>query len=126
VSFSVREYRDFDLMAKIRETGPISSRELAGELGMDELGTHIGRRLGWMRRYEMLEKNDGGLWALTDGGQRVITARTRAAFIRELEELPEEELITIMSHVMARYQHGQQLIADMIRREFVYGTAHRR
>lgn len=125
MSFSVREFRDFDLMAKLKETGPIPSKELAKELGGDELGSHVGRRLGWMRRYGMLEKTDDGLWELSEAGSRVVWAKRRAALMNELEALPQEELIEVMAAVCARYRLGQPMIATMLRREFIFGTAPR-
>ena len=126
MSFSVREFRDFDLMARLKDTGPIPSKELAGELGFEELGSHLGRRLGWMRRYGMLDRDpETKLWSLSESGSRVMYARRRARLMDELGALPEEELIEVMAQVMARYRLGQPMVADMMRREFVYATANR-
>jgi hypothetical protein len=123
MSFSIREFRDFDLMAKLKESGPIKSKEMAAEMGFDELGSHLGRRLGWMRHYGMLDRDPKtALWSLTDAGARVLFARKRARLMEELESLPEEELIEVMAQVMARYQRGQPMIAVMLRREFIFGT----
>jgi len=120
--FSVREFRDLDLLLKLKETGPILSRDLASELGKDEFGSIIGRRLGWMGHYGMLERSDKGLWSLTDGGRRVAWARTRAALIDDLGKLPAEELIEVMAAVTARWRSGDPMIAAMLRREFIFGT----
>ena len=120
--FSVREFRDLDLLLKLRETGPIQSKELAGALGLDEYGSIIGRRLGWMRHYGMMDRSDAGLWSLSDGGKRVAFARTRAALISDLEKLPAEELIEVMAAVTARWRSGDPMIAAMLRREFIFGT----
>jgi len=122
MSFSMRDFRDFDLMHRLLDTGPILSKELAHELGRDEFGSHLGRRLGWMRHYGMLDRNDAGLWSLTDGGKRVINARKRARLMDELESLPAEELIDVMAAVTARYRVGDPMIATMLRREFIFGT----
>jgi hypothetical protein len=120
--FSVKEFRDLDLLLKLKETGPVASKDLAGELGRDEFGSIIGRRLGWMRHYGMLERSDGGLWTLTEGGKRVAWARTRAALISELEALPEAELIEVMAAITARWRSGDPMISTMLRREFIFGT----
>jgi hypothetical protein len=126
MSFSVREFRDSDLMLRLKETGPIPSKELAHELGFDEFGSHLGRRLGWMGHYGMVERDaKTKMWSLTEAGARVIWARKRAALMRELDSLPAEELIEVMAAVMARYQRGDPLTATMMRREFIYGSAHR-
>jgi hypothetical protein len=123
MAFSMREFRDFDLMLKLKESGPIPSKELAGELGADEYGSHLGRRLGWMRRYGMLDRDPKTkLWSLTEGGSRVIYARKRARLMAELEELPAEELIEVMAAITARYRLGDPMTAVMLRREFVFGT----
>ena len=121
--FSVREFRDFDLMLKLLDTGPVISKELAGTMGLDEFGSVIGRRLGWMRHYGMLDRDDKGLWSLTDGGKRVINARKRARLMEELESLPSEELIEVMAAVTARWRHSDPMIAVMLRREFIFGTS---
>lgn len=120
--FSIKEFRDLDLLLKLRETGPILSKELASELGYDEFGSIIGRRLGWMGHYGMLERSDKGLWSLTDGGKRVAFARTRAALIDDLGKLPAEELVEVMAAVTARWRSGDPMIAAMLRREFIFGT----
>lgn len=120
--FSIREFRDLDLLLKLKDTGPIVSKDLAGELGADEFGSIIGRRLGWMRHYGMLERDDDGLWSLSDGGRRVAWARTRAALINDLEKLPAEELIEVMAAVTARWRTGDPMISTMLRREFIFGT----
>src|SRR5262245_22333661 len=123
--FSVKEFRDFDLMLKLLDTGPVISKELAHELGQDEFGSHLGRRLGWMRHYGMLDRSPKGLWMLTDGGKRVINARKRARLMEELSALPAEELIDVMAAVTARWRTGDPMIATMLRREFIFGTARR-
>jgi hypothetical protein len=122
MGFSVKEFRDLDLLLKLRESGPIKSKELAGELGADEFGSHLGRRLGWMGHYGMVERLDSGEWSLTDGGKRVAFARSRAALISDLSQLPEEELIEVMAAVTARWRRGDPMIASMLRREFIFGT----
>jgi hypothetical protein len=120
--FSIREFRDLDLLLKLRETGPIQSKELAAALGADEFGSIIGRRLGWMRHYGMMDRSDGGLWSLSDGGRRVASARTKAAIVNELAALPEEQLIEVMAAVTARWRTGDPMISTMLRREFIFGT----
>jgi len=120
--FSIREFRDLDLMLRLKEEGPTKSKDLAHMLGADEYGRHLGTRLAWMRRYGMVTHNGKQEWDLTESGQRVVWAKKRAALLRELEELPEEELIEVMAHITARYHRGQPMIARMLRREFVFGT----
>jgi len=123
--FSIKEYRDLDLMIRLKEEGPLRSKEMVQLLGGEEYGRHLGTRLAWMRRFGMVERQGGKAnptWDLTEAGRRVVWAKKRAALMRELDELPQEELIEVMAHVTARYHRGDEMIARMLRREFVFGT----
>ena len=123
MAFSMTEFRDLDLMLKLKDSGPMQSKDLAAECGFDELGSHLGRRLGWMHRYGMVERDPKRKeWSLTEAGGRVVWARKRAALMSELEKLPAEELIEVMAAVTARYRLGDPMIATMLRREFIFGT----
>ena len=125
---SLFDFRDFDLMAKMREEGDaegwLETELLARAIGLgDERLRNVGIRLGWMRRYGMVERDEErGMWRLSDGGERVVTARVRAATVRELEALPNEALITSMSSIVQRYRLVDAMTATMLRREFMYGT----
>jgi hypothetical protein len=126
-SASLLDFRDFDLMAKMREEGDndgwLETELLARAVGLgDDHNRHMGIRLGWMRRFGMVERDEQrGLWRLTPGGERVVAARVRAATVRELEALPEEALIETMSSVLQRYRLADAMTATMLRREVVYG-----
>lgn len=125
---SLYDFRDVDVMFKLAEEGDdegwIETEYLALALGFN--GDHrrnVGIRLGWMRRYGMVERDDQrGLWRLSPGGQRVVQARLRAATARELEALPEEALVEAMSSVVQRYRFVDQMTANLLRREFMFGT----
>ena len=125
---SVLDFRDFDLMAKMREEGDdegwLETELLARAIGLpDDSLRNVGIRLAWMRRYGMVERDEErGLWRLSDGGERVVTARVRAATVRELEALPEEALVESMSSILQRYRFVDNMTATMLRREVMYGT----
>jgi hypothetical protein len=122
------DFRDVDLMFKLAEEsgdeGWLETEYLAGALGFN--GDHVqnvGVRLGWMRRFGMVERDEERrLWRLSPGGQRVVQARLRAAAVRELEALPEEALIEAMSSVVQRYRFVDAMTAHLLRREFLFGT----
>ena len=76
-----------------------------------------------MRRYGMLEFDERRkMWRLTPAAERVTEARLRAAASTQIEELPDEVMVEVMSKVTQRYMHGSPLVATMLRREFQYGT----
>ena len=123
----VTEVRDLDLMMKLRGLGAITSKELAQEMGLsdDHGAQHVGVRLGWMRRYGMVEFGKDRKWELSRGGGRVVESRVKAAMQRDLLEVPDEQMIEVMSHVTTRWRLGDPMIANMLRREFVFGTQRR-
>jgi hypothetical protein len=114
------DFRDLDLMLKIREMGDVDTHGLARELGFGEDVGPIAIRLSWMRRYGMLDY-DGRQWELSAGGLRVVKAKLQAAQTSVLERLPDEAMIETMAHITSRYRHDAML-AHMLRREFLYGT----
>jgi restriction endonuclease Mrr len=127
------DFRDFDLMLKLEaeadDEGWVETEYLAVAMGLRMNGdrtlrdTGIGQRLAWMRRYGMLERDpQKGMWRLTDSGQRIVTARMRAAQQRELEALPDEALVQAMQSVVSRYRFTDRVTATMLRREFLFGT----
>lgn len=120
------DFRDLDLMLKIRAEGDqegwTETERLAESMGF-ERARQIGTRLAWMRRYGMLEFDaEKHLWRLSPGGERVTNARLRAAQSRTIEALPDESMVQVMANVTSRYRHGDGMIAQLLRREFLYGT----
>ena len=59
------------------------------------------------------------------GGSRVVESKIRSAMQRDLLEIPDEQMIEVMSHVTTRWRLGDPMIAHMLRREFLFGTQHR-
>lgn len=127
MSFSMYEFRDTDLMAKLSELGGISSKDLASEMGLAEEATQAaGIRLAWMRRYGMVAFDaKQKLWALSRSGERVMAAKRRAALHSLVEQMPEGELIEAMAYITSRYRHGDPVLGHMLRREFIFGTSPR-
>lgn len=127
MSFSMYEFRDTDLMAKLSELGGVSSVDLASEMGLTGEATRAaGTRLAWMRRYGMVAfDSKQKLWALSRSGERVMAAKRRAALHKLVEEMPEGELVEAMAYVCSRYRHGDPVLGHMLRREFIFGTSPR-
>jgi hypothetical protein len=130
---SLYDFRDLDLLLKLDAEGDhegwVETELLARTMGLNLNGdrqlrdTGIGPRLSWMRRYGMLERNsETGMWRLTPGAERVIRARLKAAQARSLEALPDGAMVEVMANVTHRYRFGDQMMAQMLRREFLFGT----
>ena len=129
---SLYDFRDLELMWKIvdeQQNGSrgVSSIDLADALGFDEgVNRPIGMRLAWMRKYGMVLYDEREkLWSLSAGGARVLDAHERSHEIEVVDKLPDESMIDVMAHVTSRYRHGKSMIAQMLRREFLYGTQKR-
>jgi hypothetical protein len=127
---SVYDFKDTDLMAKVQEAGAegVTALELAEVLGMKNGdGTSaIGVRFAWMKRFGMLSYDERKhLWTLTDGAERVMAAQTRAAITEVVGKFPDEAMIEVMADITSRYRVGDPMVAQMLRREFQYGTSPR-
>lgn len=122
MSASLYEFRDLDLMMTLQAAGGMTSKELADAIGLAN-AKGVGSRAAWMRRFGIFDFDEAtGMWTLSEGGQRVVTAKRRAAALRQVEDVPDESMIDIMSHVTARYRLGDPMVSHMLRREFLYGT----
>jgi hypothetical protein len=129
MSLSIYDFRDTDLLVKLASLGAsgASAHDMADEIGLGEDGyRNVGMRFAWMKRYGMVAYDeDKHLWTVTDGAERVIESHARAAAIKTIEKVPDESMVEIMSHVTSRYRLGDPMIADLLRREFQYGTSRR-
>lgn len=125
---SLYDFRDLDLMLTIAEEEKgISSMDLGIALGLGEEGSRAAAvRLSWMRRYGMVRfDEDARLWLLSASGERVTNAKLRAASAKTIEAVPEEALVDVMAHVTTRYRLGDPMVAQLLRREFLFGTQRR-
>lgn len=127
---SLYDFRDIDLMLKIRaETNGhgIPTSELADLLGFEEGDNRpVGIRLAWMRRYGMVAFDESDrTWSLSAAGERVTRAHIRSSKITAVERLPDEKMVDVMAHVTSRWRHSDPMLAQMLRREFLYGTQRR-
>lgn len=122
------DFRDLDLMLKIAAEGDdegwIETEQMARSLGLkDEQTRAVGIRLAWMRRYGMLDFDEQRrLWRLSPGGERVTKARLRASQAKTIEALDDDAMVDVMASVTTRYQLGSPLLANLLRREFMFGT----
>jgi hypothetical protein len=128
MSLRLYDFRDFDVMVKLseQEGSGATSAELAEELGLGGTdGTRaVGSRMAWMRRFGMLDFDlKRKVWTISRAGNRVLAAKRRAALKQLVDEMPDGELIEAMAYITSRYRLGDPTLANMLRREFIYGTA---
>ena len=126
---SLYDFRDLDLLLKLAaeadNDGGITTAQMADALNTKSMH-NVASRFAWMKRYGMLERDEKTMaWYMTDGAKRVVMARMRAAQSKQLESMPDESMISVMSHVAQRYRFGDPMIAQMLRREFLFGTQRR-
>ena len=123
------DFRDLDLMLKIaiEADGGISSQELAESIGLGEEGARaVGIRLAWMKRYGFVSLDDTKRkWGLSQSGERITASHLRAAQRRAITAVPDEALVEVMAHVTSRYRLGDPVMAQLLRREFLFGTQKR-
>jgi hypothetical protein len=128
---SLYDFRDLDLMLRIADEAEarITSKDLADAIGLDseDGGTQaVAVRLAWMKRFGFVEYHDSHHnWTLSAGGRRITQANLRAAQTRAIEAVPDEAMVEVMSHVTSRYRLGDPVIANLLRREFLFGTQKR-
>lgn len=121
---SMFDFRDLDIMLALSDGG-LTSAQLAESLGISKAGA-AGSRASWMRKYGMLDLDErNGVWTLSSGGLRVVSAKRKAAALDQVERVPDEAMVDVMSHVTARYRLGDPMMAHMLRREFLFGTSPR-
>lgn len=124
------DFRDMDLLLRLAREGDhdgyADTHWLTEAIGLStENGgpRAMGTRLGWMRKYGMVEYNgDKKMWRLSPSGVRVTTAHLKATQERTIKSVPDEALVDVMSHVTSRYMLGDPVIAHLLRREFLFGT----
>lgn len=126
---SLYDFRDMDLLFGISREGDNDGwsqvETLAHAMGFrnGDGNRAMAIRLSWMQRYGMVEySGERRMWRLSPGGVRVTEAHLKAAQQRTIEAVPDEALVDVMSHITGRYMHGDPLIANLLRREFQFGT----
>jgi len=121
------EFRDLDLMLAVEKDGGLTSHGLSEALGLGGAGVQgAAVRAAWMRRFGMFDFDEQAkCWILTPSGQRVVKAKRQAAALGAVERVPDESMVDVMSHVTARYRLGDPMMANLLRREFLFGTSPR-
>jgi hypothetical protein len=100
--------------------------------GMSEaqLAIHARRcvsvRLAWIRKLsgtvERHPDKSSLLWRLTDSGQMVVMARLSQAIAVGLDQMGEMNSLLALDALSRRYRRADVKAANLMRREWVYGT----
>jgi len=114
------------LIGDLRDTnGWVTSREIADRVGIAGTEAHatrsVGVRLGWMRRYGVVVKNDDNgkvRWRLTADGERVLAARLGRGAVTALTGVSEEQLLAAAHVLTNRYAGSRHTYRTLVRREW--------
>ena len=85
----------------------------------------LGVRLGWIKRLSATVEQKGdehGVWRLTSLGQQVVKAKLNASIDNALGQMNEANLLNAIDVVSRRYIRANQNTANLLRREWQYGT----
>lgn len=128
---SLYDFNDRDLMHRLSQEGSaegLTARELAEAIGLtgETAAQAIGVRASWMRHFGFFDYDPKRkLWSLSPSGDRIVESHVAAATMTRLEAVPEEAMVEVMAHVTARYQRADAVTANLLRREFLFGTKRR-
>lgn len=84
----------------------------------------VGVRLGWIRRLSntVEQSDDRKAWRLTKFGQQIVSGKIAANVKNLLEQGSEASLLLALDVVGRRYTKAKPDAANLLRREFAYGT----
>ena|SRR3990172_5770211 len=125
------EFSDRELLHALRELLTqkdsdgvgIKASSFANSLGLKNVDAHhIGARMGWLRKYGVVDRVEGNRWTLTDFGARLLNAKLSATAVRTLGALEERSLWDAMRVMSMAYRNSGVEARNMVRREWLYGT----
>lgn len=119
------------------EEGWVDVEILAARVGLSpngmseaQLAIHARRcvsvRLAWIRKLSgCVERHpDKGslLWRLTETGEAVVSAKLSQAIVQGLDQMGELNSLLALDALSRRYRRADVKAANLMRREWVYGT----
>lgn len=84
----------------------------------------VAVRLGWIKRLSgtVEKKSAESEWRLTYSGTQVVKAKLAASVSNALDQASEESLLHALDFVSRRYTRAKPGAANLMRREWAYGT----
>lgn len=91
----------------------------------------VAVRFSWIARLSgcierNTEKGRSGLWRLTEDGASLVKARITKTTDNQLSNIDKHEALLALDALSRRYQKSNRETANLMRREWVYGTHKRR
>lgn len=133
-SLTLYDYSDRELLLLVMDEQHnvdslyVSTADIATALGIGgkrKLNS-VGVRLSVLKRFGALEKDpepkNGSRWRVTRKGEAMATGQLKAAAEKQLAALDEGALIEVTRFLTSRYQHGDAVASNLIRREWMRGT----
>jgi hypothetical protein len=124
VSFDLEAFSDRELIhlfADLRgSNGHVTVAEIVQRLGMpEERGstTSVSVRLGWMRRYGVVERGELG-WKLTEAGEAVLRARKPVRLVSQVDHASDGQLLEATHALAVRRQQAGESFKTLSRREW--------
>jgi hypothetical protein len=131
-SVSILHFSDREILFKMARTvdkdGNTTSKLLAASFGFNgdpNASRAIGSRLGWMRRYGVVDKagvgNGETLWTITSLGTQLLDATLGLAAKNELAAMADGHRVLVMEGLASRARSNKTWGA-LLRRSWTNGT----
>ncbi len=85
----------------------------------------VSIRLAWIKKLSGTverHRDEPGVWRLTATGQQVVSAKMQASVGNTLAKMEEAALLLAVDAVSRRYMNANANAANLLRREWAYGT----
>ena len=133
-SLQLEDFSDVELLHLVLDyqdkDGYVTTGEMVLAIGIDSEHARncVSSRFSWLKRYGAMEKHpeETNKWRLSAAGRALIGAKLSASEQRLLESMKDEKLLGMARVVTSRYRAAGSVSAQMVRREWIYGTSKRR
>jgi len=133
-SLKIEDFSDVELLALVADymdqEGWVTTEEMVLAIGLDvEHARHcVSSRFSWLARYGAMHKNPDktSSWGLTAVGRAMVKGKLSIRETTMLEKMPEDKLLSLARGVTLRYRTSAATSAQLMRREWQYGTSKRR
>jgi hypothetical protein len=128
VSLRNVDFTDRELLLVVDSLDNATSQDVGLAMGFNGkmAARFAGSRLGWMRKFGFLARDNQGKWFLTDAGERLLRGELPSAITRAVVRATDGQQLLLMRELMKRaYIEGNRETAVAVRREFEHQRARR-